>query len=54
MSNYYEYKQDNEPSVSMKARKLLDFLIDCSLVSELLYKISYSTCYKMVHSSWMM
>jgi len=32
----------------MKARKLLDLMIDCSLVSELLYKISYGTYYKTV------
>jgi len=30
----------------MKVRKLLDLLIDCSFVRELLYKISYSTNYK--------
>jgi hypothetical protein len=35
----------------MQARKLLDFLTDCSLVSNLLYKISYSTYYKTVHTS---
>jgi hypothetical protein len=33
LSNYYEYEEGIEPSNSLKARKLLDLLIDCSLVS---------------------
>jgi hypothetical protein len=48
MSNYYEYEHGNEPSGSMKARKLLDLLIDCSLVSKNYAPWSYFTNYSTI------